>query len=139
VARQSSGVNRFTAKARRRYVVITGSRHWRDEKKIRERLARLPEDTIITHGAARKGADDIADGLCYELGFEVDPCPVNTKVDGPWPGAGHKRNARMLDKHRPGLVIAFRSGGKSNGTDNCIKEAKKRGIEVDVVFEEMMM
>jgi hypothetical protein len=115
-------------------VVVTGSRHWTDEATIeRELEALLPRAPIyLGHGGAR-GADRIAARIAHRLGFDIKPYLVQTAVDGPWPAAGHRRNARMLDTHRPRLVLAFRAPGKSNGTDGCIAAARKRGIRVRVI------
>ncbi len=46
--------------------------------------------------------------------------------------AGFKRNVQMLDEGKPTLVLAFWDG-QSRGTKHTIDEAKKRGIEVQIV------
>jgi hypothetical protein len=111
-------------------VVVTGSRHWTDEETIRRALANLPrsEGVHLGHGNAR-GADRIA---AHALGFRVTAYPVE-KRDGPWPGAGPRRNSRMLTEHSPHVVIAFRAEGKSRGTDGCVKDARRRGLSVRVI------
>jgi hypothetical protein len=57
----------------------------------------------------------------------IDPYPVDHSIDGPWPGAGPRRNARMLRDGKPDVLIAF-TGGK--GTANCISQATKLGIAI---------
>jgi hypothetical protein len=128
--------NPFTLKAYAdKRVVITGSRHWRNEDQIRKRLVLLGDRCVIGHGKAPDGADEIAGRVADTLGLRVIEYPVTTKIDGPWPAAGCRRNTRMLIAHNPSLVIAFRAAGKSNGTDDCIRSARSMGIEVDLVHE----
>lgn len=55
---------------------------------------------------------------------EIIPYPVDIRVDGPWPGAGHKRNGRMLRESRAEVLVAFPGGA---GTDNCVEQAIDRG------------
>jgi hypothetical protein len=113
-------------------VVVTGSRHWTDTAAVIRALALLPPNTHLAHGNAR-GADRIAAKAAKELGFKVTPYDVDEALDGPWPAAGHRRNERMIDSHRPHLVTAFRAGGKSNGTDGAVDYAKCKGITVKLV------
>lgn len=84
-------------------VLITGSRNWTDREVIKYHLADLPADTTVIHGAAR-GADQLADSVARELGFEVIAVPADWTLHGR--AAGPIRNQRMLE-HNPDLVIAF--------------------------------
>lgn len=68
----------------------------------------------------------------------VRSCRVNTRIDGPWPAAGHKRNERMLRTSRARYLIAF-PGAK--GTSNCISTALSLKLEVwrwDEIMEEFL-
>lgn len=38
------------------------------------------------------------------------------------------RNQRMLDEAAPDLVLAFRNEGRSRGTDDMVRRAKKAGV-----------
>ena len=79
-------------------VMITGSRTWTDEDKIRTALSELPEGSTVVHGNAR-GADKIADRVAKELGLEVEVSPANWREEGR--SAGVRRNARMIRReHR---------------------------------------
>jgi hypothetical protein len=46
------------------------------------------------------------------------------------------RNRRMLLTFMPHRLVAFRSPGKSNGTDYTIKQAEMMDIEVETIHEE---
>jgi hypothetical protein len=116
-------------------VVITGSRHWTEDDRIYARLAKLPPYAVIGHGDSPRGVDRKAGKIAEELGLRVIPYPVVRYVDGPWPAAGILRNERMLKEHNPSLVIAFRAGGKSNGTDDCISRAREKKLELEVIHE----
>lgn len=122
-------------------VVTTGSRTWTDESKIKARLMELREiddalTIVVGYDPVKntpKGVDRMVYKWCKALGINVIAEPAEWTVNGKFDrGAGFKRNIKMLEDHQPGRVEAFRAAGKSNGTDNCIKEARKRDIEVIV-------
>ncbi len=75
------------------------------------------------------GADTLAREWAESRGIPVKPVPVDHALDGPWPGAGPRRNSRML-LERPTAAVAFpRANGKwGSGTLDMIKKLK----EVDV-------
>jgi hypothetical protein len=108
-------------------VLVCGSRSWKDQRRIRSRLAQLPRGTIVLHGGAR-GADRLADGAARGLGMTV----MEFKAD--WSRgrqAGFERNLVMLDE-KPDLVLAFWDG-QSKGTAHTIDQAIERGIAVEVI------
>lgn len=77
------------------------------------------EQLVIVHGNAR-GADHLADSLGKQWGAITIPVDADWNLHGK--AAGPVRNQRMLDEHDPESVWAFRSTGKSNGTDDmCAK------------------
>lgn len=122
-------------------VVVCGSRAWADGAAIQRRLSALPgahEDITIIHGACSRkdpatGAEISADMLAArearQLGFKVDPYPANWLLHGRR-AAGPIRNRQMLDRC-PDLVLAFQRNG-SRGTQDCVDEARRRGIAVEV-------
>jgi hypothetical protein len=68
------------------------------------------------------------------LGFNVVAVPAQWDTYGP--AAGPIRNKQMLDLG-PDLVIAFHNDlSKSRGTVNTVREAKRRGIPVEIIVEE---
>jgi hypothetical protein len=127
-------------------VVVTGSRDWTDRKMIRRQLAALPAGSIVIHGRAR-GADMLADEEADKLRLQIKPVPARWEVTEDTPHwaireyhgrpydsrAGRVRNREMLDL-RPELVLAFHDDlyGASKGTLDCVEEAQRRGITVEV-------
>lgn len=132
-------------------VVCTGSRKWRDEAIIKNTLMRLltqsDEQITIVVGfdpvkKTPKGVDKIVYKWGNALGFKVITEPADWEngrvIDIGYRHvnlAGFDRNELMLDKYKPNLVLAFRAQGVSNGTDHCVKEAHRRNISVEVVYE----
>lgn len=111
-------------------VLCCGSRSWNDAERIGERIHELPDETIVIHGAAR-GADSHAASYALGRGFWIAQVAVH---DAHWKrygqSAGHRRNSAMLDLG-PDLVIAFHQG--TPGTQGTIDEARRRGLEVEVI------
>jgi hypothetical protein len=111
-------------------VLVCGSRDWVDAAAIRARLSKLPNDTVIVHGAA-PGADSLAGREAVKLGFVVEAYPAAWGLYGR--AAGPIRNRQMLDTS-PDLVIAFHYDiASSHGTRDCVLEAKRRGIAVEIL------
>lgn len=110
-------------------VLICGDRNWTNRSSVLKRISILPSDTIIISGGAR-GADSYAAECGRQLGYIVDVFPANWNAHGK--AAGPIRNRLMLDQC-PDLVIAFHENiAKSKGTKDCVEEAKRRGIPVEV-------
>jgi hypothetical protein len=120
---------RFGQSPDRLTVLVCGSRSWLGVTRIESRLRELPRGTRIIHGGAR-GADDIADTIALELGFDVGVFVADWRRHGR--SAGVRRSLAMLDDERPDLVLAFWDG-RSKGTAHTINAARERGIPVEVV------
>jgi hypothetical protein len=114
-------------------VVVCGSRDWESYEEVdavRKRLFDLPSDTILVEGGC-DGVDTMARNLALNMGFEVVTFWAAWKKHGK--AAGPKRNIKMLDTG-PSLVIAFHNDlSKSKGTKHIVREARKRGIETEVI------
>lgn len=114
-------------------LLICGSRDWDDAQAvlrwIRVRLERHGEDLTIIAGAAR-GADRIGASWAKTLGLDL----IEVRADWQRYGksAGPRRNRIMLDM-QPDEVGAFWDG-VSVGTKDCIGEARRRGIPVEVIL-----
>lgn len=111
-------------------VVVTGSRHETDRKYVWGELARIHEQTPITrlaHGNA-PGVDRLAADWARSVGLHPEAYSANW--DGLGKIAGHCRNAFMLRRELPDLVVAFPGG---SGTADCIGQAKALGLRVHVV------
>lgn len=111
-------------------VVFCGSRTWTDAGPIRAALTGLPEGTVIVAGAAR-GADSVAEVEARKMGFTVEVYPALWEEEGR--GAGYRRNERMISLPNVVGVFAFRSGGRSNGTDHTVRISREAGIDTEVV------
>lgn len=82
--------------------------------------------TVLLHGAVR-GTDFYVAELVASEGYLVRAIPVCFGLDGAWPGAGPRRNRRMLVEGGPLALIAFPG---DEGTADCRRQAKKLGIPV---------
>ena len=110
-------------------VLICGDRNWHKYLSIAARIDELPEEVVIITGGAR-GADYMASVAA--LAAKRDLIVIHAKWDKHGRSAGPIRNREMLDL-KPKLVIAFHAHlDASKGTKDCVTEAKKRGIKVEV-------
>lgn len=101
--------------------MVSGSRSWSDRDAIRAALEGWPATTTLLHGNAN-GADRIAASVAAELGYGLRP------YEPDW--ERHGKRAGILDE-RPDVVLAFWDG-RSHGTRHTIREARRRGIPVQV-------
>lgn len=81
----------------------------------------------MIHGAAG-GADTIIGMICEDLKIKTTEYPADWSKGR---DAGFDRNIEMLDTE-PDKVLAFHRG-RSSGTAHTIRNAKSRGIPVEVV------
>jgi hypothetical protein len=107
-------------------VLVCGSREWEDADAIRERLRKLPKDSVVIAGGAR-GADKLAAEIAAELGYHVAVCMAQWDRYGG--AAGRRRNHAMLQL-RPTLVIAYTLG--TPGTQHTIAITQQKGIPLEV-------
>jgi len=108
----------------KRVVIVTGSRSLGDSALVGRCLAELKPDLVVEGGA--RGADAIARE--WALTHDVTPVTVHALWLGRGRGAGHYRNALMLELFPGATVLAFPRGGP--GTANCIAQALKLGMRV---------
>ena len=112
-------------------VLVCGDREWNDPLTIAKRLRRYEgSPTTIVHGDAR-GADRTAQHVARSLRLPVEAFPADWKKYGK--AAGPIRNREMLDT-KPDIVLAFHDNlDASLGTRDCVEEARRRGIPVEVI------
>lgn len=111
-------------------VLICGDRHWDNAEKIIDKIVSFPQGTVFLTGGCT-GADLIATEEARALHYEVQVYPADWKEHGR--AAGPIRNRQMLDQ-KPDYVVAFHSDlSKSKGTADTVREAKRRGIPVEVI------
>lgn len=124
-------------------LLICGSRNWHDRETIeqlivaeRELALVNSEEFVVIHGHCPDGADALADEICRDLGMvpgvDLIREPAQWKRYGR--SAGPRRNQKMLDTHHPDKGYAFRSGGKSSGTDDMVKRARAAAERGDLPF-----
>lgn len=111
-------------------VLVTGGRDYNDLASVVGALNALNEQhgqlTIIQGGAT--GADQLARYWADRNFCQRITEPADWKAHGK--AAGPIRNQRMLDEHKPDLVLAF-DGGR--GTADMIRRAEAAGIPVQRV------
>lgn len=105
-------------------VLVCGSRDWTDKALLELTLSALAAGETIIHGDCLTGADAMADRWARHCLLPVERFPADWKKYGG--RAGPIRNQQMVDT-KPELVIAF---GTGKGTEDCVRRAKKAGIDV---------
>jgi hypothetical protein len=123
-------------------VLVCGSRSWTDVETIDawiwDAVETFPVSAVrLVHGDAR-GADRLAADIVRERydTKTVSAYPVDHALDGPWPAAGPRRNARMLAAELPRIrrVLAFALPGRPNrGTADMIERCFRAGLAVTIV------
>lgn len=110
-------------------VLVCGGRDFNDAMTLGSWLGGIHKQrgiTLLVHGGAR-GADYMAGKFAEWAGIPCDAYAIDHALDGPWPGAGPRRNERMLAASKPDLVVAF-AGGR--GTADMVRQAKAAGVRV---------
>lgn len=122
----------------KRLIVVSGSRDLPDRGMVEALIAfNLNPGDVVMHGAAR-GVDSWADEVARAVGCRVEPVPVDTRIDGPWPAAGIRRNHRMLDRAAKAHALGWHVevmcfwDERSHGTRDAIDYANRLGLEPDV-------
>jgi hypothetical protein len=108
-------------------VIVCGGRNFEDRAMLFRVLDSLHDQTPIVcmiHGMAR-GADRLADHWAMLNHVPAYRFHANWSQQGP--AAGPIRNARMLDKGKPDLVIGFPGGA---GTKDMLKKALAAKVPV---------
>lgn len=109
-------------------VLVCGGRDFSDSDFLHETLREIPMITGIIHGDAY-GADRLADDWARAMGIPAHPEPVTDALYQKYGRykAPKIRNQRMLDLHKPDVVVAFPGGG---GTADMVRRAEKAGVPV---------
>lgn len=114
-------------------ILITGSRDWASEEAIYLAIFNwvkgncpVPEEVIIVHGDASRGADRMARDIARRSHWMVDEAHP---ADWSWgKGAGFARNQLMVDLGADVCLAFIRNG--SPGATHCARIAAKAGIHV---------
>ncbi|MFL7901590.1 DUF2493 domain-containing protein [Azospirillum argentinense] len=114
-------------------VLVCGGRDYQDHKAVFAALDRIHgerEIGVVIHGACIQrgmlsGADRWAEAWAQarEVPYWGFPAPWNAEGNR----AGPIRNARMLEKGKPHVVVGFPGG---RGTNGMLRLAREAGVEV---------
>ena len=114
-------------------MIIAGGRDFNDYALLKAKCDTILAEKTATHrivivsGAAR-GADSLGERYAREYGYTLDSHPADWNRHGR--AAGPIRNEEMAEVSD--ALIAFWDG-KSRGTFNMIKTARKTGLSVHVI------
>ncbi len=115
-------------------LIVAGGRDFFNYNLLREKCDRLLCQKHLTHkiiivsGAAR-GVDRLGERYASERGYQVERFPADWQHKGK--ASGFIRNRQMADV--ADALIAFWDGS-SRGTANMIELARKRELQVRVVY-----
>lgn len=120
-------------------VAFIGSRNWTNQETIKEKLEKYKSIaekrgeilTVVSGGAP--GADTIAVDLAREMRCNTLKYQANWAKWGK--AAGPIRNQELLDEGDPEVVVAFKKGSISKGTDDMLEKASKRKIPIELCTE----
>ena len=120
-------------------ILITGSRDWDDEGKIKFALAEAAkasagyDDIVIVSGACPTGADLLCEIEAFRLGWQVERHPANWKLYAK--RAGFIRNKNMVQMGA-NVCIAFIKNA-SKGASHTAGLAQEAGIATTIYREVM--
>lgn len=115
-----------------RVIAVTGSRTWWDGGMIGAILAPwLMFRGAELHVGDARGADRLAVALGQKMAVPVTVYKADW--DGKGKAAGMIRNREMLETAKPDILVAFKLGEKSAGTDGCCIIAQQLNIPIAMV------
>ena len=116
-------------------LLVCGGRNYTDSSFLFKTLDALPRPLLVIEGGQRKwdvmlkryvgGADYLA--MCWARERGIECVTENAEWRRLGRAAGRARNALMLEKYKPTLVVAFPGG---RGTANMVRLAREAGVEV---------
>lgn len=120
--------------------LVCGGRNYTDRVFVFKTLDSLPRPNLVIEGGQRKwdpvlkhivgGADYLGKEWADARGIEC--VTENAEWRRLGRAAGRARNALMLEKYKPTLVVAFKGG---RGTANMMRLAREAGVEVLKAWE----
>lgn len=111
-------------------IIIAGGRYFDDYHKLQTSCAKILANQVnieIVSGCA-SGADMLGERFAEENGYKLTKFPADWKKHGK--SAGPMRNLEMA-KYSDALICFW--DGKSKGTENMIKQARKEELLIRVV------
>ena len=131
-------------------IAIIGSRTYENKRKIKEMMYKLKQtfgdDLEIVSGGSQNGTDKYARKFALEMGIkyvEFNPAHTSKNLYSALPESYYSKPYHVSQLfHRNELIakycdkmIAFRSEGKSSGTDHAINMAVKHNKPVVIINE----
>jgi predicted Rossmann-fold nucleotide-binding protein len=131
-------------------IAIIGSRTYENKRKIKEMMYKLKQtfgdDLEIVSGGSQNGTDKYARKFSLEMGIkyvEFNPAHTSKNLYSALPESYYSKPYHVSQLfHRNELIakycdkmIAFRSEGKSSGTDHAINMAVKHNKPVVIINE----
>ncbi|CAO99346.1 DUF2493 domain-containing protein (plasmid) [Azospirillum brasilense] len=115
-------------------VLVCGGRDYQDHKRVFAELDQIHaerEISVVIHGACIQrgmlsGADRWAEAWAIAREVPYWGFPARWNIDGGGK-AGPMRNARMLEKAKPHIVVGFPGG---RGTNGMLRMAREAGVMV---------
>lgn len=108
-------------------ILFAGGRIYDDDPAVDAAMALLHRTrgiSVAIHGGCHLGGlDALVDAWCVDHGISTEPYPVRIAVDGPWPAAGPRRNARMLAASKPDAGVIFPGGTGTADMEGRLREA----------------
>lgn len=114
-------------------VLATGSRYARHDGPIIRVMNQYYEyfgERLHVAAGGMTGVDSLVEQWAKNRGVRFRRYAVDHAIDGPWPGAGPRRNKRMHDDFQPHEVVAFPGG---RGTGSMMAIARRAGTRVNEV------
>jgi hypothetical protein len=114
-----------------RVVIVTGSRHWENQRLVWQALDQHKPDLVV-HGGCETGADEHADRWAKRR--QVDTRTFRAKWGERYEidrSAGPRRNRKMLEAYPSAIVLAFPQGGP--GTADCMSQARELRMHVEII------
>lgn len=133
------------------YVLIFGSRWWRNKEVIRQVLVLLPKNTVVIHGdngynrrgkalwglpddLAVRGADKLAGAIARRMGLKVIRCTPDWDTYGL--PAGPIRNSYMLKEYPIDQAYGFHNDIiNSTGSSDMWRKCLNKHIPVEIIKE----
>lgn len=123
-------------------VIVCGARDWVNDKMIEAEFRKLPQGSIIVHGASKIGIDLLIDKIAMKFGFSIRRYPCEELENSPSNSAITKRNAKLVRQEHVGgdpvhMGLAFTNDiNRSRDVRDLVDRARKVGIKVNVIGEQ---
>ena len=116
-------------------LIVTGSRDWTDCKLLFATLdnltSKLDRKRLMVHVGDARGVDSLVRQWCFERRIAMKV--FHADWDTHRKAAGFIRNREMIEAAGPKAVCVAFHKNNSPGTADCIRQAKKAGLQIRIV------